>query len=304
MLRIIIIIFLIFSVSCFARSKKCQEKFNEKINSKSTVEYKLEEEKLSIYSKNNFTKEFGWVTWTCKEIEESVDCHKVDVTSTTYAVKCSDGTASFSQPASSGKSGGKSTGKKSGYEGKCGPTAAANVFHAYCDGNFVDPLKISDKYFDDITPGVRPGVLEEGLNDLFSNNSECKRGYWSYKYVEDRWTFLNNLKFYTHQEVSNLIRKNPVTKKSEARSPVIALISKSEDGEPLHYVTVIDVIGFDNDDSIESEKCKVIINEFGGQKNVSCETFAKWGRNVDNATLTSWLHEYIYFPFKEYKWKY
>ena len=66
----------------------------------------------------------------------------------TKAKTCDDGTVSFTQGKDVQKSG-TTKDKKSGWEGLCGPTAAANVFNAYCQNLFVEPKSISTKYFSD-----------------------------------------------------------------------------------------------------------------------------------------------------------
>lgn len=207
--------------------------------------------------------------------------------------QCEDGTISFQQ----GKKYSKD--KKSDYEGMCGPTAAANAFHAYCKNYFVEPKSIAHKYFNDITPGVRPDTLKSGLNKMFYNNSECPYGTWKYYYSKNRWDFLSSLK-------SNL--SNSKTYWTRTRSngqkvkwaPVLVLLSKKSDGKVLHWVTVVDIIGYSYSDynSYESSTCKVIYNDMGTQHTSSCESFVRYANQVDNNFFTKWLPEYIHLVFE------
>ena len=212
------------------------------------------------------------------------------------AYQCDDGTVSFEQPDLNSGSDEFDT-----YEGLCGPTAAANVFHAYCDSFFVDPLKLALKYFKDVTPGTRPDTLERGLNKLFRNNDECLKGEWKYYYVTNRWSYLNSLYYETHRGVSSWTRVLENGSKA-TRSPVIALISRGSDGSTLHYVTVVDVVGYDPNggtDDYENESCRVIYNEWGDQDSTSCKKFVNWAHQVDNHGALGWMPEYIHFVFEK-----
>lgn len=218
-----------------------------------------------------------------------------EIGSKTPAWKCKDGTVSFSQNTrySNKKE------KKDDYESLCGAVAAANVFHAYCDAHFVNHVSIASKYFSDITPGIRPDTLEDGLNQMFDNNSECMGGEWKYYYSKNRWDFLNSLYVELRRGHSGWNRLQEDGSRKN-RAPVIVLIAKSYDADILHYVTVVDIIGYDRTTKdYESEKCKVIYNDFGSQKERSCSTFVKWAHQVDNNTFTGWMPEYIHLVFEE-----
>lgn len=209
--------------------------------------------------------------------------------------QCEDGTISYSQGDRyvNGKD------KKNDYEGMCGPTAAANVFHAYCEKLFIEPTKISGKYFDDITPGVRPDTMEYGLNKMFNNNSECISGEWKYYYSTNRWNFLNSLTRELNSKYTYLTRTRKDGTKVK-RAPVPVLISKKSDAKVLHWVTVVDIIGYSDDDleDYESKECKVIYNDMGSQHTATCANFVKYSHQVDNNTFTRWMPEYIHIVFE------
>jgi hypothetical protein len=196
----------------------------------------------------------------------------------TKSYECDDGSVSFQQNSSGSKAGTSKT-SKSGWEGMCGPTAAANVFNAYCKNVFIEPKSISTKYFSDWTPGVRPDTMVLGLNRLFDNNSECLSGTWRYFYADHKFDFLDSI--YRNVHKSGTYWKTP---KTETKiSPMLVLIADKA-GEVLHWVTVVDIQGYDPDkwDEYENSNCKVRYNEFGRQTTRSCADFSKRASNVDN----------------------
>lgn len=205
--------------------------------------------------------------------------------------QCDDGTITFDQPNG-----------KSSYEGLCGPVAAANAFHAYCDKFFVDPKLISSKYFSDFTPGVRPDSMESGLNDMFSNNRECLNGEWKYYYVENRWDYLDSL-YYEVRSGTGKLQRLQTNGKKVTRSPVLALTKGS--GKNLHWVTVIDIVGYrPNPTGVQLNQykqsgCKVIYNHYGYQSESSCEEFAAKANKVDDSWYVDLiLPEYVHLVFE------
>ncbi len=217
-----------------------------------------------------------------------------DIGSKTPAYKCEDGTVSFAQNTrySDRKE------KKDDYESLCGAVAAANVFHAYCEKLFVNHMKIGTKYFWDMTPGIRPDTLEGGLNEMFDNNPECMSGEWKYYYSTNRWNFLDSLYYEVRRGNGEWVRKQSIVSQAR-RSPVIVLISRSNDAKILHYVTVVDIIGYDPKvGDYENDECKVIYNDFGGQTEKACSKFVKYANQVDNQLLTSMLREYTHLVFE------
>lgn len=203
--------------------------------------------------------------------------------------KCDDGTISYDQPDG-----------KSNYEGLCGPTAAANAFHAYCQGFFVELKDIASRYFSDITPGVRPDVMERGLNKMFKNNSECMRGEWKYYYVKNRWDFLDSL-YYEVRRGKGVVKRTQANGTKVTRSPVLVLLKSS--GKNLHWVTVVDIVGhktgFSDPDAYKSPNCKVIYNDYGSQSSTSCSKFASAAEGVDDAWYTDLvLPAYVHLVFE------
>ena len=205
--------------------------------------------------------------------------------------QCDDGTISYDQPDG-----------KSEYEGLCGPTAASNAFYAYCQGFFVELKDIARRYFSDITPGVRPDVMERGLNRMFGNNKECMRGEWKYYYVENRWDFLDSL-YYEVRRGKGVMKRTQASGAKVTRSPVLVLLKSS--GKNLHWVTVVDVVGhtpgFANPNAYKSDKCKVIVNDSGYQSTVSCASFVRDAEGVDDAWYTDLiLPAYVHLVFEAY----
>lgn len=204
--------------------------------------------------------------------------------------QCDDGTISYTQP------------DNMSYEGLCGPTAGANAFHAYCKNMFVSPKQIAKKYFWDVTPGVRPDVLEAGMNRLFKNNSECMKGEWKYYYAPSRWRFLDSL----HYEVrrgNGTLKRTIAPKVTATRSPVMVLITGG--GKNLHWVTVVDITGYKpNTTSADYRKpeCKVVYNDDAGQTTKTCLEFVTKANGVDDAWYTDViLPEYVHLVFEPIK---
>jgi hypothetical protein len=212
---------------------------------------------------------------------------KLNVLTQVKVYQCDDETISHSQPSNTN------------YEGLCGPTSGANAFHAYCQNLIVDPKLISEKYFWDITPGVRPDVLKNGLNRMFSNNPECIKGRWKYYYVTNRWDFLDSL-YYEVRRGNGTLKRLIAKDKKVVRSPVLVLTTASN--KNLHWVTVVDIIGYKpnilNSD-YEKPSCQVIYNDSGTQTTEACSTFVKRANGVDDTWYTDVvLPEYVHLVFE------
>lgn len=212
---------------------------------------------------------------------------KLSTLKNTRVYKCDDLTISHGQPSNTT------------YEGLCGPTAAANTFYAFCERTIVDPKLISKKYFSDITPGVRPDVMASGLNQLFSNNSECIKGNWKYYYVTNRWDFLDSL-YYEVKRGNGTLKRLIAKNVTAIRSPVIVLTKSS--GRNLHWVTVVDIVGYKpghlNSD-YEKPTCNVIYNDSATQTTESCDKFVKRANGVDDSWYTDMiLPEYVHLVFE------
>ena len=203
--------------------------------------------------------------------------------------QCDDGTISYDQPDG-----------VSNYEGLCGPTAAANAFHAYCQNYFVEIRDIASKYFTDINPGVRPDVMESGLNQMFRKNKECMRGEWKYYYAENRWDFLDSL-YHEVRKGNGSLKRTQASGKKVTRAPVLVLVKSS--GINLHWVTVVDVVGhtlgFADPLAYKNPGCKVIYNDNGNQSSANCADFVSKAEMVDDAWYTDLvLPAYVHLVFE------
>lgn len=212
----------------------------------------------------------------------------------TAVYQCDDGTISYNQAYYKNLSSSKTS-----YNGLCGATAASNVIHAFCKNIFTEPTQLGTNRFSDITPGIRPDTLEAGLNSIFNEYPECPAGVWKYYYTITRFDFLNSLKIETSKANSSWVRI--VNGKSKKVSPVIVLVNSFSTNGILHYVTVIDVVGYDHNKkrSYLSPKCQVIYNDFGTQTTRSCKQFIEHANQVDDSLLTSYLPEYVHFVFEK-----
>lgn len=238
----------------------------------------------------HFIKIFIALFIPCSQAFATYDsCTQIKVDTKTKTYRCKDSSVSFAQASYTGVSS-----KKGNYNGLCGATAAANVFHAYCQNLFVEPTQIAPKYFDDYTPGIRPDTMESGLTSMFDNNAECPSGEWKYYYVTNRYDFIQSLNIETKKKNKYFKRKRDKNHGSE-RSPVIVLISK-DNGSILHYVTVVDILGFSGGTNLD--KCEVVYNDWGSQKSATCDDFSSYANQVDNTVMTKILPEYAHLVFE------
>jgi hypothetical protein len=206
------------------------------------------------------------------------------------AWECEDGSISYDQPSGT-----------SNYEGLCGPTAAANVFHAYCQRNFIEVKDVAEKYFYDITPGVRPDSMERGLNKLFENNPECIDGEWKYYYVDNRWAFLDSL-FYELRRGHGHLTRNLEDGGKAKRSPVLVLLRTNR--KNLHWVTVVDIVGHQPGTKDKwaymKPQCQVIYNESGNQASEDCASFVRKAEEVNDHWYTQLtLPPYVHLVFEK-----
>jgi hypothetical protein len=227
--------------------------------------------------------------------------NKIDIsdigTKGEYALKCDlGGTVSFVQTWDEIET------KKGNYNSICGSVAAANVIHAYCN-LLMSPRKMSKTYFSDITPGIRPDTLAEGLNTIFSQKEGCPNGEWKNYYSTNRWDFMRSLYSEINKDHGNWFiykKKNNKIKKHK-KSPIIVLLMN---GEYHHYVVVKDIRGFNPDkaqESLESKDCRVYYNHLGTEADRSCQTFIEMTNSVDDSVLTSVLNEYTHLVFEPYE---
>ena len=186
-----------------------------------------------------------------------------------YGIRiCSDGTTSFDQPNSQGIF---------DSEGKCGQTAASNVFHMYC--KMIASPSYCNAHLDDSTPGVKPSTMDTGLDKLFNEDlSRCPTGFWdetNYKYQSD---FILGIEYKLNSIPSNgnmVTRKLPNGQKRK-KAPVMILIKSPGSKTGLHWVTVVDIERSRN-------SCHMILNTWGKQYKVPCSKVAEWSRDVEES---------------------
>ena len=80
---------------------------------------------------------------------------------------------------------------------------------------------------------------------------------------------------------------------SSVRSPVLALVSS---GTNLHWVTVIDVLGYKpgaGTPDYRQKECRVVYNDSGSQSSKDCASFVKVANQVDDA----WYTDIILSPY-------
>jgi hypothetical protein len=188
--------------------------------------------------------------------------------------RCKDGTVSFVQPSSEGFR---------GMEGKCGQTAAANLMYMYCK-LITSPKRYTDHYLSDITPGVRPGTLREGLEDMFDKNwEECpqEKGDWhwfGYDYESD---YIDGIKrgLQVRYSTPNMILRTRANGSKVYRAP-LALLIRPPGGKDLHWIVVVDVIN-----KVVSKKnvCHMVVNHWDDQFEVPCSKIGRWSRGVEDS---------------------
>jgi hypothetical protein len=183
-------------------------------------------------------------------------------TTSKYGV-CKDGSTSFVQPSAYGPF---------GYNGFCGETATANVLNMTC-GKKWHPYPEIHTLASDFLPGTSPWALRQTLNYL-SPDSNCNEKKWAYyesadsgkDYINSIWSGL--------QSGSNFVRtRSDGTKKR--RSPVMAMV-KLEGGKELHWITVVDIVGYDKKKTLsENKDCYAIANQWDDQYSIPCSDLAK-----------------------------
>ncbi|MBI2519066.1 MAG: hypothetical protein HYV97_01555 [Bdellovibrio sp.] len=175
--------------------------------------------------------------------------------------RCDDGTVSFLQPDSEGWF---------GNEGKCGQTAASNVLFMYC-GLVGHPQWYSNRFLNDLTPGVRPGTLESGLNTIFDEESACPGGTWNIRIGSSYNDFLYEIENGLTPKFNHkgLITRTRSSGEKVKRSPVIALL-RSPGSRTLHWVTITDILNRKNNN------CQLVINHWDDQYAVPCHKFGAW----------------------------
>ncbi|HAZ11332.1 MAG: hypothetical protein A2X86_20360 [Bdellovibrionales bacterium GWA2_49_15] len=179
--------------------------------------------------------------------------------------RCDDGTVSFLQPDSEGWF---------GNEGKCGQTAASNVLYMYC-GLAGHPNWYSNRFLSDVTPGVRPGTLENGLNTIFNEESACPGGTWRIQVGSSYNDFLSKIEAGLTPKFNHkgLITRSRGSGEKVKRSPVVALL-RSPGSRGLHWVTITDIL------NRGTNSCQLVLNHWDDQYIVPCHKFGAWSWGV------------------------
>ena len=159
---------------------------------------------------------------------------------------CTDGSVSYPQPSSAGVS---------GWEGKCGQTAAANTATMLCKKH-IAPQEV-DKLSADLTPGLRPDTVRRILNKIWKKHRSCTGSKW-YLNIQSRAKAF-------HHNLNGLLKKN---------IPVPVLIQTPDAKLSLHWVTVVGVSGFN------TKACQYSVNSGKGQVKVACSEFGGWAAKV------------------------
>jgi len=180
---------------------------------------------------------------------------------------CKDNSISYNQPASEGII---------EQEGMCGQVAMSNMYHMYCNWN-ISVSSVDSSYANDYTPGTRPTTITNGLNRLFSPNSDCPTGYFSNYNAINETDYISTITAAIYQNVGvNQLERLNTSGDTAKKSPIAILFSLPGSKKVLHWVTVVDV------EFHEGGKCNMIVNSFGNQYTVPCNVMASWSRQVNN----------------------
>lgn len=179
--------------------------------------------------------------------------------------RCNDGTVSFVQPPSEGWW---------GAEGKCGQTSVSNIIYMFCK-RAAHPKTYVDHYLSDITPGVRPGTLTSGLNDIFNKLDDCPNVDWDVEVENNEKSYIAEIErsLKTNRSLPNLVKRTRKDGTEIQRRPVSLLIRVPNSKKGLHWVTAVDLVR-------EKNSCDVFINHWDDQYKVPCNLIAKWSRGV------------------------
>jgi hypothetical protein len=179
--------------------------------------------------------------------------------------RCNDGTVSFVQPESEGWW---------GAEGKCGQTSVSNIIYMFCK-RAADPKAYVDYYLSDITPGVRPGTMVSGLNDIFNKLGDCPDVDWDVEVENNERNYINQIErsLKTNRSLPNLVKRKRKDGTEVLRKPVSLLIRVPSSKKGLHWVTAVDL-------TRENNSCNIFINHWDDQYKVPCNLIAKWSRGV------------------------
>jgi hypothetical protein len=196
-----------------------------------------------------------------------------EVSSTYY--RCKDGSISFNQPASTGSM---------GWNGFCGETSISNVLKMTCGENW-HPDGTIHSLAADFTPGTRPSSLEYVLNEL-APRSDCKEKSWTYYNTAD------SDREYIESIIDGLKSKTLFTRTREdgtriTRAPVPTLV-KMDGSKTLHWITIVDVIGYDAKQPLwTNPNCYAVANQWGQQYKIPCSHLASMAEDVSDVMIGS-----------------
>jgi hypothetical protein len=183
--------------------------------------------------------------------------------------RCKDGTVSFVQPPSEGWF---------KQEGKCGQTAASNLMYMHCR-LIGSPSGYMEQFLTDVTPGVHPRTLSNGLNTIFKREAgKCADQYkWESVRANNEKAYFQNIErsLYAYPHHPRLITRTRADGSKVLRSP-LALLLRVPNTKVLHWVTVVDLIQSD-------KSCEMFLNHWDNQYTVPCTEVAKWSRGVRNS---------------------
>ena len=200
---------------------------------------------------------------------------------------CSDGSRAYVQPYSEQRA------FIDGYEGRCGQTTAANLFKMHCNKDLYSP-NLLNGYFNDITPGVRPATLADGLNKIFDRNHiSCPfSGRWSVYEATDEADFLDLINKglgqinYGGRKWQSFKRKRIQVMAERSPLAVLVIPSWGEKGKSLHWITIVDMYFLKN-------TCYMIYNDDGYQFKTTCKRVA----NMASKTLLGPISPYTVIKF-------
>tara|TARA_Y100000768_G_C23989959_1_gene691721 strand:- start:3531 stop:4463 length:933 start_codon:yes stop_codon:yes gene_type:complete len=158
------------------------------------------------------------------EIVQRLRCRDIrtlrsSLTENVYVKKCHDNTHTITT----------APGSRSAVNGPCGPTVGSVMLAGYC-GRVFNPFDAQELgYFEDITPGTRPGTMRNSLNRLFrENSSACPAGDWTVYDTDNGYDFLN-------LSINRMRTQNS----RYSKAPFVALVRAR--GLSLHYFPIVNI---------------------------------------------------------------
>ncbi len=205
-----------------------------------------------------------YITDNCLEVKDTVS-NELDLRNNSLR-RCKDGTVSFIQPSSQGVF---------NNEGRCGQTAASNLLYSYCH-LAAHPESYSNYFLGDVTPGVRPKTMLDGINKIFENNrSHCPTGKWISVKSKNSDAFLDSIEsgLTPKSSFKNLTRRTREGGEEILRSPVLALV-RNPGGRIPHWLTIVDLLDRNN------SSCTVVVNQWDDQFKIPCSVFVRWSYGI------------------------